>query len=635
MKLLTLSTAVAVGLSSLAQGHPARTSVVHEKRDQIPPEWTKVSRAVPDTTIELRIGLKQSNLEHAEDLANQISHPKSEKYGKFLTAQQVIDLFAAPQEVISETVQWLQQGGISSKLIKPTAGRNWLKFNTTVAVAEKLLDTTYYTYRNEEEGVEVVACEAYSVPEDIQSNIDLIMPTIQFETRGLPVSNKGLERRDTINPKFRILESTPPSDSLANCSQVTTPACLRAQYGLPDTGEAVEGNSYGIVEFAPQSFNQDDLNVFFSTYASNVPNNTGPIIDGIDGGYFATDASVDTRGESNLDLCYGIGLVHPQPVTLYQVGDNDPANPATNNNFLDAIDGAYCTYEGGDDHDWDAIYPHDGSIAGEYLGQPDCGTYNVTKVISISYGSNESDRPISYRSRECSEYMKLALMGVTVLFSSGDTGVSGLVGRCLLPNGAWTPPGAQYGRFNPMWPGTCPWITSVGGSALPANGSVGDKEVASYNFGSGGGFSNVFALPSYQADAVAGYYANHDPGYNSSIYNNTQQVRGFPDLAVASQDFITGLAGGFLTFSGTSAASPTFGAMITLINGERIKNGKGSVGFLNPVLYSHPEVFDDITEGVNYGCGTDGFPAVEGWDPITGLGAPNFAKLRDLLLSLP
>jgi tripeptidyl-peptidase-1 len=52
-------------------------------------------------------------------------------------------------------------------------------------------------------------------------------------------------------------------------------------------------------------------------------------------------------------------------------------------------------------------------------------------------------------------------------------------------------------------------------------------------------------------------------------------------------------------------------------------------------LYSHPEVFDDITEGVNPGCGTDGFPAVEGWDPITGLGTPKFAKLRDLLLSLP
>lgn len=229
MKLLTLSTAVAMGLSSLAQGHPTGSSVVHEKRDHFPPEWTKLSRPTPDTAIELRIGLKQSNIAHAEELAHQISHPESEKYGKFLTAQQVVELFAAPQEVMRETVQWLRQGGISSKLIKPTAGRNWLKFNTTVAVAEKLLDTTYYTFRNEEEGVELIACEAYSVPKDIQSNIDLIMPTIQFDTRGLPTNKKGLSRRDALSPKSRKLKTAPNAKSLDNCSETTTPGCLRAQ----------------------------------------------------------------------------------------------------------------------------------------------------------------------------------------------------------------------------------------------------------------------------------------------------------------------------------------------------------------------------------------------------------------------
>lgn len=186
-----------------------------------------------------------------------------------------------------------------------------------------------------------------------------------------------------------------------------------------------------------------------------------------------------------------------------------------------------------------------------------------------------------------------------------------------------------------VWPGSCPWITSVGGSALPPNGSIGDREVASINFGSGGGFSNFFALPDYQEDAVKKYFAEHDPGYDSSRYNTSQQTRGFPDLALSSENFVTGVAGGFSYFSGTSAASPLLGAMITLINGERIKNGKGPVGFLNPVLYSHPEIFQDITEGQNSGCGTNGFSAVEGWDPVTGLGAPNFPKLRDVLLNLP
>ena len=186
-----------------------------------------------------------------------------------------------------------------------------------------------------------------------------------------------------------------------------------------------------------------------------------------------------------------------------------------------------------------------------------------------------------------------------------------------------------------MFPGTCPWITSVGGTALPAGKPVGTPEVASYDFGSGGGFSNLFSLPSYQDNAVGKYYAEHDPGYNASRYNNTQQVRGYPDVALAAQDYVTGIDGGFMTFSGTSASSPTFGAMIALINGERMRVGKGPVGFINPVLYAHPEVFQDVVEGKNPGCGTEGFHAVKGWDPVTGLGAPNYEKLRRVFMQLP
>lgn len=186
-----------------------------------------------------------------------------------------------------------------------------------------------------------------------------------------------------------------------------------------------------------------------------------------------------------------------------------------------------------------------------------------------------------------------------------------------------------------VFPGTCPWITSVGGTGLPAGKPVGTREVAATKFASGGGFSNLFTLPSYQAGAVGGYYAQHDPGYNASVYNNTRAVRGYPDVALASQDYVTGIDGGFMSFSGTSASSPTFGAMIALINGERLRAGKGPVGFINPVLYAHPEVFNDVVEGNNPGCGTKGFSAVKGWDPVTGLGTPDYEKLKKIFLALP
>jgi subtilase family serine protease len=64
---------------------------------------------------------------------------------------------------------------------------------------------------------------------------------------------------------------------------------------------------------------------------------------------------------------------------------------------------------------------------------------------------------------------------------------------------------------------------------------------------------------------------------------------------------------------GTSASSPTVGAIITLINEQRANVGKKPVGFINPVLYENPGALNDITVGTNPGCGTSGFSAAKGW----------------------
>jgi tripeptidyl-peptidase-1 len=48
------------------------------------------------------------------------------------------------------------------------------------------------------------------------------------------------------------------------------------------------------------------------------------------------------------------------------------------------------------------------------------------------------------------------------------------------------------------------------------------------------------------------------------------------------------------------------------INEERAAVGKGPVGFVNPTLYRNDDVLNDITQGHNIGCGTEGFKAVKG-----------------------
>lgn len=52
---------------------------------------------------------------------------------------------------------------------------------------------------------------------------------------------------------------------------------------------------------------------------------------------------------------------------------------------------------------------------------------------------------------------------------------------------------------------------------------------------------------------------------------------------------------------GTSAAAPTFAAILNRINEERLAAGKTTVGFVNPTLYANPQVLHDITVGNNSG----------------------------------
>ena len=69
--------------------------------------------------------------------------------------------------------------------------------------------------------------------------------------------------------------------------------------------------------------------------------------------------------------------------------------------------------------------------------------------------------------------------------------------------------------------------------------------------------------------------------------------------------------------SGTSASAPLFASIVALLNDRLIAQGQSTLGFLNPFLYTMGRVaLDDVSVGNNPGCGTDGFPATPGWDPV-------------------
>ena len=147
---------------------------------------------------------------------------------------------------------------------------------------------------------------------------------------------------------------------------------------------------------------------------------------------------------------------------------------------------------------------------------------------------------------------------------------------------------------------------------------------------SGGGFSNYFARPSYQDAAVEAWLAgNNNPDLQNLV---NKSGRAFPDVSAQGSDFHVFIAGTDSLVGGTSASTPAFSSIINLVSNQLLVEGKAPLGFLNPFLYSSGTAgLTDIVNGNSEGCsnldGGVGFSAVEGWDPVTGLGTPVFDAL--------
>ncbi|KAI9443544.1 subtilisin-like protein [Lactarius indigo] len=171
-------------------------------------------------------------------------------------------------------------------------------------------------------------------------------------------------------------------------------------------------------------------------------------------------------------------------------------------------------------------------------------------------------------------------------------------------------------RFVPEFPASCPYVTTVGGT------TDYDPEVAAPI--SGGGFSDHFPRPVYQDVAVPAFLERQ--GTHS-------EGRGIPDYRRSgSQD--PGRHQKRWIFSEGHELLHSVAGIISLLNDYLITNDRPPLGFLNFRLYGDGFAgLNDITSGSNPGCHTDGFSAVPGWDPVTGLGTPDFEKLQNIFMT--
>jgi len=191
--------------------------------------------------------------------------------------------------------------------------------------------------------------------------------------------------------------------------------------------------------------------------------------------------------------------------------------------------------------------------------------------------------------------------------------------------------------LDPSFPATCPYVTSVGATKF-LTGNTGGEGAVVY-FGSGGGFSSEFPLEDWQADLVNAYLASNTTQPPACAFNASG--RATPDVAALGDvEFEIIYGGSPVQIGGTSASSPTFASIISLLNDDRLNANKTTLGYLNPWIYETAAkvegAFFDVIVGNNLGqpnCGDKGAPCgyqcAPGWDAVTGVGTPNYAVLTD------
>ncbi len=265
-------------------------------------------------------------------------------------------------------------------------------------------------------------------------------------------------------------------------------------------------------------------------------------------------------------------------------------------------------------------------------------------------------------------YLLAAAEGTTVFASAGDWGADN-AGLCYA-----FPSPCGFTSANPIYPSSSPWVTAVGGTmgdpyyngSAPA--SCGAANVCSL------GLVQFRNTPSCQLNNLTPTgTASCDPvGYGGEqVWNEPQYDLaggGAPSLLFPTPSYQLGLGvpsrttpdvsadaaasggglnywsaipseAGWLDSVGTSFGSPIWSSIAALADQYAAQHHRGTVGFLNPLLYRIGEdpflyrlAFHDITVGNNTIAGSSvGFSAGPGWDDATGWGTPNVANLVPLL----
>ena len=370
----------------------------------------------------------------------------------------------------------------------------------------------------------------------------------------------GLDNHPIARPHFRLLDNKKKSKPAQGAS--FNPPQVAQLYNFP-TGVNGAGQTIGILELGG-GYNASDLSSYFAGLSITEPRVTAVSVDGATNSPNLPSSPTDPNadGEVGLDIEVAGSIAPGANIAVYFTTNSSQG-------FVDALTTAI--------HDT---------------------TNGPPSVISISWGSPESNWTAQSMTALDEACQSAAALGITITVASGDNGSSD---------------GASGNNVD--FPASSPHVLGCGGTELvAANGAIQEEVVwndqPQGGGASGGGVSSVFPLPSWQTNA------------NVPSSPTSGGGRGVPDVAgdASPETGYNVLFDGQATVvGGTSAVAPLWAALIALLNQQRGSN----IGFANPTLYQNAENgFQDITQGNN-----GSYSAGPGWDACTGLGSPNGNQL--------
>ncbi|KAA1473170.1 family S53 protease [Dentipellis sp. KUC8613] len=563
-----------ITLLSLTAGLFATVEAVpHERRDGAPSGFVLDSPVSPTEVLPFRLALASQDFSGLEQALYSVSTPGDAQYGKHLSLEEVQKFTTPTSATMDAIASFLSAHNLTQTRL--STGKNWLNVNITAAEANTIFGANYSIYTHQETGEKVTRTLEYTIPKGLEGHVQVVHPGTTFPQHFKRSKPKLMSPALPTPMSNHSTRASLP----ASCNEKMTPACLLELYSIPTTLAPSQNSRLVVTSYQNQWILSSDLQQFLEMYRTDLDSSTTFTLQTTAGGQ-NVQVPGQIGGESTLDIQLTVGLASGIPVTFLSTGQSGLLDPIGFINSMDAI----------------------------------LAESNPPQVVTISYGWDEDSVSPALSSTICNTFAQVGARGVTVLVASGDGGVSGGHSNASCTNND---------PFIPVFPGSCPFVTAVGST-------IYNNETAA--FFSSGGFSNYFAVPSYQSSSP--YVSNYLKTLGST-YKGRFNVSGraFPDVATIG-DFVPIVYEGTNQMEeGTSCSAPIFASVVALLNSELLAAGKSVLGFLNPLLWSgkFEGALNDVTTGSNPGCDTNGFSASAGWDPVTGFGTPNYAKMKTAL----